>query len=76
MKRVHPLRVYREANGISLGDLARRVGSTKASICRIEYGTQKPSPALAKLLRAATGIQLHEFRPDLWGRPGTDTAAA
>jgi transcriptional regulator with XRE-family HTH domain len=44
----HPLRSYREKAGISLDELATRVGTSKASLSRIETRDQVPSLGLVK----------------------------
>lgn len=72
----HPLRRYRTAKDISLETLAKRVGSTKASLSRIETRLQMPSPALARVLQKVTGIPLWELRPDIWEKPKKGDAGA
>lgn len=64
---VHPLRAYRESTEpkTSLDCLAKQVGRSKATLCRIEKGRQAiPDELLAKLSEL-TGIPARELRPDL-----------
>ncbi len=56
----HPLRQYRKREGISLQDLAERVGSTKSWLSRIEDGAQA-SPSLIRKLIAATDLAADDF---------------
>lgn len=50
----HPLRHYRRLHGFSLEVFAKRVGTSKATLCRIETGTNGPSHALLQRLIEAT----------------------
>jgi transcriptional regulator with XRE-family HTH domain len=59
----HPLKAYREANGLTLEALAARVGVSAPTISRIETGENLPSMALLGRLKAATGISADEFLP-------------
>ena len=55
MQAEHPLRAFRRAAKLSLSELAAKVGSTKASLSRIEQGHQRPSLNLVGRLKEATG---------------------
>lgn len=46
------LRVRREKTGLSLRDMARRVGITPAFLSDIELGRRQPSPSVARSLAA------------------------
>lgn len=61
----HPLKIYRQQHGITLADLADRVGSTKVSLSRIENRKQWPSLALIfKLKKATKGrVSADDFLP-------------
>ena len=63
----HPLVRFRETEGISQTDLARRVGVGRATINRIETGVRQASPKLALRIEAATGVPRAEIRPDIFG---------
>jgi len=65
--RLHPLRAYRLGQDptITLEDLADRLGTTKASLSRIESGKQQLSEELLRKLVAETGISASALRPDL-----------
>jgi transcriptional regulator with XRE-family HTH domain len=60
---MHPLRAHREANQLSLKDVAVTADTTVATVCRIERGTRSPSFALADRLSRATGLPLEDFLP-------------
>jgi transcriptional regulator with XRE-family HTH domain len=50
----HPLRSYREREGISLDGLAAAVGASKASLSRIEARLQIPSLGLVERIVSAS----------------------
>lgn len=62
----HPLKTYRERCGITLYELAELVGSTKASLSRVENGKQTPSLDLIGKLKEATGgaLTADDFLPN------------
>lgn len=51
---VHPLKAYRDRNGISLAKLAEAAGTTRQSLFRIEAGTQSPTLEMMARICAAT----------------------
>lgn len=55
---MHPLRAYRLAQDppLSQSELARRVGTTEATISRIEHGQHMVRRALLVRLVAVTGL--------------------
>lgn len=61
----HPLKSYRDRNGLSQADLGELVGFDRITIWRWENGVRKPSPAQVEELVKATGIPARELRPDL-----------
>ena len=61
----HPLKRWRNASGITLVDLAKRVDTTHASLSRIENGEQTPSGPLVRKLIAETGLPARVLLPDL-----------
>lgn len=67
----HPLKTFRAKNDLTLGDMAERVGSSSATLSKIETGRQSASPELAIAIEANTlgEIKRHELRPDLWETP-------
>ena len=65
----HALKTYRAAHDKTLADLAAEIGSTAATLSNIETGKIHPSAGLALKIKEATGVPLHELRPDLWDRP-------
>jgi len=65
-KHDHPLCKYRSDNGLTLKDIAARVGVEHASISRIESGQQNPSMDLAARIAKATGIHIADLRPDIY----------
>lgn len=54
----HPLRSYRELAGLSLDELATRVGASKASLSRIETRLQVPSLGLVERIVSVAGGEL------------------
>lgn len=63
----NPLRAYRLENGITLGELSRRIGVSKPSLSRIETGKQVPSLSLLKVIATETGgrVMPNDFLPTL-----------
>lgn len=63
----HPLRTYRRSQTppVTLEYLAKRIGTTKPNLSRIETGKQLLSEALLVKLVAETGISAGKLRPDL-----------
>jgi len=58
---LHMLKDWREKFGISQEALGAELGTTGASISRIEAGLQQPSLELAVALERRTGIPAREF---------------
>jgi transcriptional regulator with XRE-family HTH domain len=58
MSGLHPLRAYRLRIGESLAALAHRVGTSKATLSRIETGKQNASLTLIAKLKAETKGEL------------------
>jgi transcriptional regulator with XRE-family HTH domain len=58
MSPLHPLRAYRQRIGESLAALAERVGTSKATLSRIETGKQNASLTLIAKLKAEAKGQL------------------
>jgi DNA-binding XRE family transcriptional regulator len=52
---IHPLKEYRQRAGLSVSDLAEKVGVSRQSIFRIEAGDQTPSLDLVSRITRATG---------------------
>jgi transcriptional regulator with XRE-family HTH domain len=65
----HPVLTYRTSHGVSQEALARLVGTTGATISRIESGVRSPSPTLSRSISRHTAIPLYQLRPDLWDAP-------
>jgi transcriptional regulator with XRE-family HTH domain len=53
---VHPLKQYRDDNGLTQPALAEQLGVTKATISRWESGTRSPRKATLPLIVEKTGI--------------------
>ena len=51
----HPLRTYRQDRKLSLDALAKLVGTSKATLWRVERGVDRPSVDLIQRLIVATG---------------------
>ncbi|WP_041344925.1 helix-turn-helix transcriptional regulator [Nitrobacter sp.] len=52
---VHPLKAYRKAQGMTLEELASRVGTTKSWLSRIESGEPPGSSLIGRLVAASDG---------------------
>lgn len=61
MPETHPIKKYCTERDISLRKLARRVGSTGASLSRICRGQQDPSAELIRALKEETGLSADEI---------------
>lgn len=75
----HPLRRWRTEQDpkVTLEALADQIGSTKASLSRVETGDIRPAPDLMnKIVEATKGaVDRHDLRPDLFGeRPKQEAA--
>jgi transcriptional regulator with XRE-family HTH domain len=60
VKQEHPLRTWRNGAELTLDDVARRAGTTKETISRIELWVRSPSLSLAKKLSEVSGLPLEE----------------
>lgn len=58
LKRIHPLKLYRLANGWSQTEAAKHFGMSQAEWSRIERGQQRPNRERTKLLMRETGVSL------------------
>ncbi len=65
------LRQYRQQHGITLRDLAARVGMKEPHLSRVERGEAGLSVANALKIMAATGLSLEQLAPD----PANDAQA-
>lgn len=54
----HPLKAYRGRHAVSLDGLAGRIGTSKATLSRIENGKQAPSLSLIAKLRTESRGEL------------------
>ena len=76
----HPMLAFREANGLSQADAAKRVGITQEMWSRIETETTFASPRVAKRIADLTGMALERLLnfgdndPAQQRRDGTDNA--
>jgi transcriptional regulator with XRE-family HTH domain len=61
MEGQHPLKTWRLANSLRQEDAAKRLGTSKPTISRIETGARKPSLSLATKLSRGTKIPVEEF---------------
>jgi transcriptional regulator with XRE-family HTH domain len=50
----HPLKLFREMRGLSQDGLAQLIGTTKATISRLESGERWPSVAMMRRIATAT----------------------
>lgn len=53
---MHPVRKYRDANGLTQQELGVAVGLSRQQVWRIERGDSRPSPDSAEKLSAVIGV--------------------
>lgn len=58
---IHPLRQWRTTHGITLAELAKRVGVTPSHLSEIERGRNAPSLDLARRLSLQTADETGRF---------------
>jgi DNA-binding XRE family transcriptional regulator len=58
-----PLRVWRQYRGLTLDDVAKRVGVTPATVSRLETGVMKGAPAIWRKLAAALDVTVEDILP-------------
>lgn len=61
----HPLKTYREANGLTQEALGKELGVTDVTISRWETGARRIDDDLLPKVAEKTGIPKTELRPDL-----------
>jgi DNA-binding XRE family transcriptional regulator len=66
-QQIHPLRAYRETQGITQEQVAALAATSRATICRIEAGAQHPGRPLRKRLVAVTNGAVSEEVLLNWG---------
>lgn len=59
-----PLRVWRKHRGLTLDKLAEIVGTTDASLSRIENGVQEPKVMLWRALASALNVDVEDILPE------------
>lgn len=59
------IRNARKEENVTQAELAKRVGSTKSYISRIEHGTVEPGAGLFLRILDALGLQIKIFKPVL-----------
>ena len=65
MEGTHPIKAWRESEGLTQEGAAARFGVTKATVSRWEAGTRQPGPERLPRIATATGISKRVLRPDL-----------
>lgn len=73
----HPIKIYRQANGLSQEAFGALLGHKKSAVCKWESGTP-PSPQAAVVIEEKTNgaVPRHVLRPDLWVDPSSVGAVA
>lgn len=63
----HPIKTYRETNGLTLEEFGAMVGVQRAVVCKWEGG-KPPSVQSAMKIEAATKGKIRKdlLRPDVW----------
>lgn len=67
MDKINPIRAWRELHGVTVKDLAERVGVQDSAVCKWERNRVSSGNALR--LHEITGIPLHRLRPDIYPSP-------
>jgi transcriptional regulator with XRE-family HTH domain len=63
---VHPLKAYRDANGLTQERLGKLIGVPRETVARWECGARKIGQRkLLQVVSEKTGISPRELRPDL-----------
>lgn len=60
-KKQHPFRTWREANGLTLAEIATDVDCVPSYISDIERGIKQPSLTVASKLSKMSGIPVDKF---------------
>lgn len=58
-----PLRVWRQYRGLTLDDVAKRVGVAPATVSRLETGVMKGGPAIWRKLASALDVAVEDILP-------------
>jgi len=66
MKAHKRIRAYRESNGISAADMARRLEIAESTLRSIENGNRPVTPEMAVKIEEVIGISRSEFHPKLF----------
>lgn len=66
------IRALRQARGLTGADLARRVGTTKETIHKIETGRTRRSSVLPEIAREL-GVSVEEISPEIANGPSAET---
>jgi transcriptional regulator with XRE-family HTH domain len=62
---INPVRSYRLRTGMKVRQLAKRWGTSLATLSRIENGAQRIPEKLLPIVSRDTGVGVAELRPDL-----------
>ncbi len=63
---------FRLSKGLTQEQVAKLLGTTKATVSRWESEKRHPDPAMAIEIEGKLGIPRHELRPDLYAQSGND----
>jgi transcriptional regulator with XRE-family HTH domain len=72
----HPLKTFREREGLTQDQLAKLVGVTRETVTRWENRTRQPDEDKLPRIAKKTGIQPSVLRPDLAKRAAMFAGAA
>jgi transcriptional regulator with XRE-family HTH domain len=62
---------FRESKGLTQEQVAKLLGTTKATVSRWESEKRRPDPAAAAEIERKLGIPRHKTRPDLYTKVDT-----
>jgi transcriptional regulator with XRE-family HTH domain len=65
---VHPIKKYREAEGLTQEELAEKLGVSRAMVGLVESGERQIDPTEVGRWAKVTGITREQLRPDIFGR--------
>lgn len=70
----HPIKTYRERNGLTQGQLAALLGVSDATITHIENGRRRITPANAIRWESKLGIPRAFLCPEIFGHQPVEAA--
>jgi transcriptional regulator with XRE-family HTH domain len=73
MSKIHPLKAYRKAYGLTMEEVAKKIGNCNRSLIWKWETRRIPAERVLDVAKA-TGIPLHRLRPDIYPAPKRENA--